>query len=335
MEEFLMKKILVCFLAVTIMLGTVLSDGVVVFAKTPVSQHGRLQVKGVNLVDRKGKTFRLKGFSTHGINWFEEYVNQDAFHDLKKMGINCIRLAMYTADYNGYCSGGDKKHLESVIDKGVKACRAEGIYVIIDWHILNDCNPNTNLKEAKKFFKKMSKRYKNYKNVLYEICNEPNGGTTWAEIKKYAKKIIKVIRANDKKAIIIVGTPNWSQRIDEAANSPIKGQKNIMYAMHFYAATHKADLRNLIPAARKKGLPVFISECNITEASGNGRIDKAEGKRWFQTIRKYKLSCVAWSFCNKDESASLIKPSVKKIKGIKKKDLSKTGKWFVKTIGWI
>ncbi len=327
-----MKKLLIFLLAIVMLSGSMLSESTKIQAKTPVGQHGRLQVKGVNLVDRKGKTFRLKGFSTHGINWFEDYVNQDAFHDLKKMGINCIRLAMYTADYNGYCSGGDKAHLESVIDRGVKACKAEGIYVIIDWHILNDCNPNTNLKDAKKFFKKMSKKYKDYNNVLYEICNEPNGGTSWAEIKKYAKKIIGVIRKNDKNAIIIVGTPNWSQRIDEAANSPITGQKNIMYAMHFYAATHKADLRNLIPAARKKGLPIFITESNITEASGNGRIDTKEGKRWFKVIRKYKLSCVAWSFCNKDETASLVKPSVKKIKGFKKSNLSKTGKWYVKML---
>ena len=329
-----MKKRLAILLAAVLLVMAAGGGQATVLAKTSgktaVSAHGRLKVKGVNLVDKKGKTFRLKGFSTHGINWFEQYVNQNAFKDLKKMGINCIRLAMYTADYNGYCSGGDKAHLEEVIDRGVKACKAEGMYVIIDWHILNDSNPNTNIDEAKKFFRKMSSKYKKYNNVLYEICNEPNSGTTWSDIKKYANTIIDVIRKNDKKAVIIVGTPNWSQRIDEAAGSPIKGQKNIMYALHFYAATHKDDLRNLISKTRQKGLPVIISECNISEASGNGQVDVAEGKKWFETIKKYKLSCIAWSFCNKDETSALIKPGVSKTKGIKKKDLSKTGKFFVK-----
>ncbi|MCR5836938.1 MAG: glycoside hydrolase family 5 protein [Lachnospiraceae bacterium] len=298
--------------------------------KTPVSIHGRLKVKGANLVDKKEKTFMLKGFSTHGINWFEQYVNQNAFRDLKKMGINCIRLAMYTSDYNGYCSGGNKAHLEEVIDRGVKACKAEGMYVIIDWHILNDSNPNTNIEDAKVFFHKVSAKYKKYNNVIYEICNEPNGSTTWEDIKKYANTIINVIRENDKKAVIIVGTPNWSQRIDDAANSPIKGQKNIMYALHFYAATHKYDLRKLILETRKKGLPVIISECNISEASGSGLIDVAEGKKWFKVIKKYKLSCIAWSFCNKDETSALVKPNISKTKGFTKKNLSKTGKFFVK-----
>ena len=102
-----------------------------------------------------------------------------------------------------------------------------------------------------------------------------------------------------------------------------------MYALHFYAATHREELRNLIPEARKKGLPIFISECNICEASGNGRIDKDEGKQWFDIIKKYKLSCMAWSFCNKDESASLIKSGVQKKSGFKRSDLSETGKWYI------
>ena len=42
-----------------------------------------------------------------------------------------------------------------------------------------------------------------------------------------------VIRSHAKNAIIIVGTPNWSQYVDEAADSPLTGYSNIMYALHF------------------------------------------------------------------------------------------------------
>ncbi len=49
------------------------------------------------------------------------------------------------------------------------------------------------------------------------------------------KAVIPVIRENDKDAVIIVGTPTWSQDVDQAAASPISGYKNIMYAFHFYA----------------------------------------------------------------------------------------------------
>ena len=52
---------------------------------------------------------------------------------------------MYTAEYNGYCTGGsaNRKNLKKQIDTGVKAATGLGLYVIIDWHILSDGNPNT------------------------------------------------------------------------------------------------------------------------------------------------------------------------------------------------
>ncbi len=69
----------------------------------------------------------------------------------------------------------------------------------------------------------MSREFKGYNNVIYEICNEPNNGTSWKEIKSYAKSVISTIRKNDKKAVIVVGTPTWSQDVDQAAADPIKG----------------------------------------------------------------------------------------------------------------
>lgn len=251
--------------------------------QTPLSKNGRLKVKKASLVNSKGKPVILKGVSTHGINWFPEYVNPDTFKTLRdKWNVNCIRLAMYTEDYNGYCSGGSKKELKSLIDKGVKYAAELGMYVIIDWHILNDSNPNKHKKQAVSFFKEMAKKYRKNKNVMYEICNEPNGNTRWKDIKSYAKSVIKAIRTYDKKNVILVGTPTWSQDVDTAADSPIKGYSNLMYSFHFYAATHKDSYRSKVDKAVKKGLPVFVSEFGISESSGNGKINKSEANKWIK-----------------------------------------------------
>ncbi len=59
----------------------------------------------------------------------------------------------------------------------------------------------------------MAKKYKNQKNIFYEICNEPNGNVSWKTIKSYATTVIKTIRTYDKKNIILVGTPVWSQEV--------------------------------------------------------------------------------------------------------------------------
>lgn len=321
---------LVCVLA----LGLCLTGGLqIAEAKTTTyydASAGRLHVKGTKLVDKKGHEVQLRGVSTHGLSWYPQYVNDKCFAQLHdKWGANVVRLAMYTEEYNGYCSGDAKNRsdLKKLIKKGVRLAKKHKMYVIVDWHILSDGNPNSHKKEAKAFFREMSREFKGYNNVIYEICNEPNNGTSWKEIKSYAKSVISTIRKNDKKAVIVVGTPTWSQDVDQAAADPIKGD-NIMYALHFYAATHKADLRNKMTAAINKGLPVFVTEYGICDASGNGAIDKKEADRWVQTMDEYGVSYIAWNLSNKQESSSIIKSSCSKVSGFKKSELSDEGKWL-------
>lgn len=292
------------------------------------SKNGALRVKGTNLVDKKGRIVQLRGISTHGLAWFPQYVNQKCFKNLKKWGANVVRLAMYTGEYGGYCSGGDQKALEKLIKDGVKYAKKADMYVIVDWHILSDGDPNTYKKEAKGFFKRITKALSKYKNVLYEICNEPNGGTTWDQIKSYAKPVIKTIRKKAKKAVIIVGTPNWSQFVDQAAESPLSG-KNIMYALHFYSGTHREDLQNTMKAARAEGLPIFVTEFGLCDASGNGGLDLDSGKKWLKLLDEDHISYVNWSLCNKAETASILKPEVSKTHGFKKADLSEGGRWYL------
>lgn len=321
---------LVCVLA----LGLCLTGGLqIAEAKTTTyydASAGRLHVKGTKLVDKKGHEVQLRGVSTHGLSWYPQYVNDKCFAQLHdKWGANVVRLAMYTEEYNGYCSGDAKNRtdLKKRIKKGVRLAKKHKMYVIVDWHILSDGNPNSHKKEAKAFFREMSREFKGYNNVIYEICNEPNNGTSWKEIKSYARSVISTIRKNDKKAVIVVGTPTWSQDVDQAAADPIKGD-NIMYALHFYAATHKADLRNKMTAAINKGLPVFVTEYGICDASGNGAIDKREADRWIQTMDEYGVSYIAWNLSNKQESSSIIKSSCPKVSGFKKSELSDEGRWL-------
>ena len=296
---------------------------------TPLANHGSLSVKGTDIVDRDGKPYQLKGVSTHGLAWFPQYVDKEGFKTLRdEWGANLIRLAMYTGESGGYCQDGDKDKLKMLVCDGVEYASDLGMYAIIDWHILSDNNPQINEDDAVEFFDEMSSKYANYENVLYEICNEPNGATTWADIKEYAEKIIPVIRENDKDAVIIVGTPTWSQDVDIAAEDPITDQDNICYAVHFYAATHKDNIRDKVKTARDKGLCVFISEFSICDASGNGGIDYDSADEWFDMIDENNISYAGWNLANKNETSSLIDPSCDKTSGWKDDELSETGVWL-------
>lgn len=295
---------------------------------TPLANHGKLSLNGTDLVDKNGNKYQLKGPSTHGLQWYPQYVEKETFQFIRdNWGANMIRLAMYTAE-NGYCSG-NAANMEAMVDKGVNACTELGMYVIIDWHILSDGNPNTNKESAKEFFAKMAKRYSSYDNVLFEICNEPNG-VSWSEVKAYADEIIPIIRQYHKDAIIICGTPTWSQDVDQVAANPLKkeNQRNVMYALHFYAATHGQFLRDKAEQAIKAGTPVFVSEFSICDASGNGGIDYNSAGEWKALINKYNLSYAGWSLSNKAETSALIKNGVSSITGWSTDELSDTGKWL-------
>ena len=300
----------------------------------PLQAHGSLSVKGTQLVDKNGKPFQFKGVSTHGLNWFPEYVNADAFASMKNdWKINCVRLAMYTAEGDSYCEGGNKENLKNIVSQGVEYATDLGLYVIIDWHVLHDLDPNKYKTDALAFFDEMSAKYADYDNVIYEICNEPNGGTSWDQIKSYANEVIPVIKKNNPDAVIVVGTPNWSQDVDIAAKDPITGYDNIMYTIHFYADTHRDDLRAKMKTALDAGLPVFCTEFGICDASGAGANNITEGNAWIQAMDDAGVSYCIWNLSNKGETSSLIKSDCQKTSGWTADELSEAGIWYVGVLG--
>ena len=294
--------------------------------------YGRLHVEGTYLADKEDNIVQLRGISTHGIGWFPQYVNETAIRQFnEEWGCNVLRLAMYTAEGAGYCTNGtaQKERLKEIIHTGVTAAIKQDMYVIIDWHVLQDRDPNVYKDEAKIFFAEMAKKYGDDPHVIYEICNEPNSGVTWSQIKTYAMEVIPVIREHAPNAIIIVGTPTWSQDVDVAADDPITEYDNIMYALHFYAETHQESLRNKCKIAVVKGLPIFVTEYGICDASGNGVINEKQANIWIDMLDGYGISHVAWNLSNKNESSSMIAAGCSKVNGFTQNDLSAGGKWFV------
>ena len=295
---------------------------------TPYGQHGALHVENGKLTDADGNIVQLYGMSTHGIAWFPQYINYDSFRTLRDdWNTNCIRLAMYTAEYGGYCAGGDKEQLKQLVRDGVSYATELGMYVIVDWHILSDCDPNQNKDEAIAFFREMSEAFADNDNVLYEICNEPNSGTSWDSIKSYAEEVIPVIREQKPDAVILVGTPTWSQEIDKAAASPLTFD-NVMYTLHFYAGTHKDDLRNRLETCAQNNLPVFVSEFGMCDASGNGANDFDSTTKWLDLLNKYQISFCCWNLANKDESSSVFKAASTALFDWTDEDFNESGRWI-------
>ena len=320
----------------------------VAYADTPVGRHGKLSVQKVDgytapiMVDQNGVPTQLRGASTHGMHWFPQYVNQNAFQTLRDdWGINMVRLVCYPRDVGsvGYLTGGDstKQQLDTLIQNGVDYATKLGMYALVDWHV-HAYNPNEYLKEAKIFFTKYATMYKDHDNVLYEICNEPTG-TNWysgngKDLYTYCSEVIETIRAIDPDAIIICGTNTWSQDVDQVAAKPMKdlGYKNIMYTFHFYSATHKENLMEKVRLATKDGTPIFVTEFGICSADGNGSYDAENADRWIALLDELNISFACWSYSNCNEKSAYFKSSCSNAGGDwTADDLTTTGKWLINT----
>lgn len=284
-----------------------------------VSTHGQLSVSEGQLVNQRGEAFQLRGMSTHGICWFPEYINSGSFSQIKQAGGNLIRVAMYTDTETGYLA--EPEINLALVIQAIENAKSLDMYVLVDWHILSDGDPNANLDAAITFFDAVASRYPNDPAVLYEICNEPNG-VQWDAIQEYAYAIFPVIRQYSPNAVIVLGTPDYAYDLAPAILHPFPGE-NFLYAFHYYAGQHPHY--NLLEYALEKDLPVMVSEWGInTDKDGKPALEA--GEEFVRFLNSSGISWCGWSMCNKDEVFSLLKPECEKLSDWLEEDLTDVGK---------
>ncbi len=297
------------------------------------SSCGRLQVKDGKLCSQSGESVMLRGVSTNGLITSESFLNEDTFRELSEDdGVNLIRLAMYTYGVGtvGYCTKGNKDRYRADVANGVELARTHNMYVIIDWHILSDGDPNTYVDEAERFFAETAERYADYNNVLYEICNEPNG-VDWQRVKEYAQRVIPVIREKDPDSVIIVGSPDWSKDLRSVAADPLPFD-NVLYTLHFYAATHGREVRDMAEEVSQSGLPIFVSEYGVTASSGGLPRDLDSADLWIEMLERERISYCMWAYAKVAEACSAIRSTVPKYSGFAPEDYTDTGLWLLETL---
>ncbi len=270
--------------------------------QTVVQKYGRLRVEGNRIVDQSGAAVQLRGMSLYWSQWMPKYWNADTVRWLRDdWKITVIRAAMgVNGTTDGYLvdPAAEKKRVAAVVDAAIEL----GIYVIIDWH---DHTASEHEAEARAFFAGMAERYGNAPNVLFETWNEPLRVSWGGVIKPYHQAVVSAIRQHAPDSIIICGTRNWSQEVAEAAADPIPGT-NIVYALHFYANTHKQSLRGKAQAALDQGAALFASEYGTTDASGKGTVNAAETRTWWDFLDRNKISHANWSVADLAESSAAL-----------------------------
>jgi endoglucanase len=328
-----MKKIYVSMFMVAAMAAVLWAQQTPNFAApagSPVARHGSLRVQGNKIVGQHGRPVTLRGMSffwnTTGWGGLKYYTPEVVNWLIDDWKADLVRVAIDPAEVNN-------ENWRTVVNAAV----SRGVYVIIDFH----AHSHQLSGQAESFFTGISPMYRNRPHVIYEIFNEPcanspqtNGGggcqgDDWAtQVRPYAQRVVNAIRGASGTVdtnIIIIGTPNFSKRVDIASENPVSG-RNLAYAVHFYTghvptptdpsgtnSEHRQRLRNWVNMALNNGVAVFASEWGISQPGGgavtgeNNTIDIAEAERWLEFMDQSHISWAMWSVNDKDEAASALR----------------------------
>jgi len=279
----------------------------------PVSYYGKLKVRtGRAFIDGiKGsdttKLVQIRGVSFGWSIWEgSRFYNASAVERLAKDWKAEVVRAAYGATNLEFSSAdalANRERIEKVVDAAIQ----NDIYVIIDWH---SHKAQDEVQNSKDFFEYMANKYGSYNNVIFELYNEPLTPADWPVIKDYAEQIIPVIRAHSSN-LILVGTPNYSQKVQDVIGSAISDE-NVGYVLHFYAFSHSVSgwLSNM-NSAISSGLPLFVTEYGTVHSDG-GQLgenhynthDAAKSDEWHAYMDSKKISSAAWSVNDKYEGAA-------------------------------
>jgi endoglucanase len=275
-------------------------------APTPVAVNGHLKVVDTQLQNEHGEAVQLKGVSSMWLNWENDGFAESAtaLRWLRNnWKLKVIRAAMGVEPEGAYLASREtaKAQVYQIVDNAIAA----GVYVIVDWH---DHHAIDHQAQAVEFFSEVAKKYSGVPNVIYETFNEPIG-VSWTALKTYHEAVVAAIRAQDEEAPIVLGTPNYSQGVDEAAGDQVAGA-NLLYTLHYYACDHKAALRQKGDVALARHAALFVTEWGATAADGgmDGKVCLDESQAWDDWLSERKISWTAWKLdgCEPDASCLLV-----------------------------
>lgn len=287
---------------------------------TVVSLHGQLHIEGTKILDQNNNEVQLRGMSFFWSQWIGEFYTPQTVRWLKEdWQCTIVRAAMAVEDSEGYITNPEteKNKVFTVIDAAI----AEGIYVIVDWH---SHHAEDYEEQATTFFSEVAQKYGDRPNIIYEIYNEPLDVSWDNVLKPYHEAVLAEIRKYDPDNIVVCGTRNWSQNVDDVIGNEIDDE-NVAYTLHYYATTHKQELRDTAQEALDNNIALFVTEFVTTDASGDGFIDIQEANTWWEFLDENKISWCNWSIADKDESSAALLPNSSTTGNWNASDLTQSG----------
>ena len=242
-------------------------------------------VSSFRLIDQALK--ELVGASRTNDFWHqfqEQYITQQDIHYIKKTGMNSIRIPFHyklftNEDYMGYNNANRGFEL---LDKVVKWCKSENLYVILDMHDAPGGQTGDNIDDSYGYpwlfenvndqalftsiWGKIAKHYAKETTIIgYDLLNEPIAHyfTNKDEINKKLEPVYKMavaaIRKYDQNHIVMLGGAQWDGNFN--VFSDFHFDKKMIYTCHrYWSDTIQSSIQDFLDFRAKTNLPLYMGE---------------------------------------------------------------------------
>ena len=282
---------------------------------------GHFDIKGQNIIAPNGEIFHIKGTNLGNwlnpegymfifdkvssyrmidqafkelvgpdrTNYFwhqfqDKYITREDIHYIKMTGMNSIRIPFHyklftNQDYMGYNNA--ERGFE-LLDRVIKWCKAEGLYVILDMHDAPGGQTGDNIDDSYAYpwlfestndqtlfcsiWQKIAKRYANETTILgYDLLNEPiahyfaNKDDLNKKLESVYKMGIAAIRQYDKNHIVMLGGAQWNSNF--TVFNDYTFDKKMMYTCHrYWTDTLQSNIQDFLDFRNKVNLPMYMGE---------------------------------------------------------------------------
>ena len=235
-----------------------------------------LSTSGRFIKDPSGNTVILRGVSLVD-TWVADTRTRNAVTQINMVTDNAagwyarvVRFPVYpnAIDFTPGWIAGPDTYFNNHLNPAIQNCVARQIYCIIDWHYISDYNNSTVDTATRNFWSYIAPRYANTPNVIFELYNEPIGPNDWNTWKSWAQPWVNIIRAAAPNNLILIGGPQWSQNVAQAATSPFTGS-NLMYVAHVYPQHGGQSTWDSWFGNSSATVPYFITEWGWQQGGAN------------------------------------------------------------------
>lgn len=239
--------------------------------------------------------------------FMDEYITESDIQYLKSIGMNSIRIPFNYRLFTNedYLGTNDASRGFLYLDRVIKWCKKEKLYVILDMHCAPGGQTGDNIddsdgypflfesEESKKLcaaiWKRIAFHYKNESIIIgYDLLNEPIAHFFDKEklnplLEPLYKQISKSIREVDKNHILFLGGAQWNSNF-QPFGAPFDSK--IVYTFHKYWTPPTAEvIQEYINFSNQYNVPIYCGETGENEDA------------WIETFRKMLDSnYIGWHF---------------------------------------